>query len=81
MDGKRKSHEWEMDASSASGRGGHAHQKLHGLRTVVYKVPHLKQATAWYQKVTGIDPYFEEPYYVGFNVGGYELASIPTWRR
>lgn len=25
----------------------------------------------------GIEPYFAEPYYVGFNVGGYELGLQP----
>lgn len=26
----------------------------------------------------GIEPYFDEPYYVGFNVGGYELGLQPA---
>ncbi|HEV8120205.1 MAG TPA: VOC family protein [Candidatus Polarisedimenticolia bacterium] len=48
-----------------------------GLRTVVYKVGDLAKATAWYRKALGIDPYFEQPYYVGFSVGGYELGLDP----
>jgi predicted enzyme related to lactoylglutathione lyase len=48
-----------------------------GLRTVVYKVGDLAKATAWYRKTLGIDPYFEQPYYVGFSVGGYELGLDP----
>ena len=77
VDGKRQSHEWEWTRVPPAGTVATPTTKLHGLRTVVYKVPNLKQATAWYQKVTGIDPYFEEPYYVGFNVGGYELGLDP----
>ncbi|HEX8506306.1 MAG TPA: VOC family protein [Hymenobacter sp.] len=48
-----------------------------GLRTVVYPVGDLAAATAWYRQVLEQAPYFEEPFYVGFNVGGYELGLIP----
>jgi len=48
-----------------------------GLRTVVYRVGDRAQAKAWYRKATGVDPYFDEPYYVGFNVGGFELGLDP----
>lgn len=50
---------------------------LLGLRTVIYKVPDLAVAKAWYQQLTGVAPYFDEPFYVGFNVGGYELGLDP----
>jgi lactoylglutathione lyase len=49
-----------------------------GLRTVVYKVPDIAKATKWYSNVLGKDPYFEESFYVGFNVGGYELGLEPA---
>ncbi len=26
----------------------------------------------------GFGPYFDEPFYVGSNVGGYELGLLPT---
>jgi len=48
-----------------------------GLRTIVYRVSDLKAATEWYSKVLETRPYFEEPFYVGFNVGGYELGLDP----
>jgi predicted enzyme related to lactoylglutathione lyase len=48
-----------------------------GLRTVIYKVSDLDQAKAWYSSVLGFEPYFAEPYYVGFNVGGFELGLDP----
>lgn len=51
--------------------------KLLGLRTVIYKVRDLAVAKEWYQQLTGIAPYFDEPFYVGFNVGGYELGLDP----
>jgi lactoylglutathione lyase len=48
-----------------------------GLRTVAYKVRDIKQATEWYTKAFEQKPYFEEPFYVGFNIAGYELGLMP----
>ncbi len=50
---------------------------LKGLRTVVYYVPDLDAAKAWFADAIGIEPYFDMPFYVGFNVGGYELGLLP----
>lgn len=51
--------------------------KLLGLRTVGYKVSDITAAKTWYSKVLGIEPYFDEPFYVGYNVAGYELGLQP----
>lgn len=48
-----------------------------GLRTVVYRVPDLTAARDWYAVLLGETAYFDEPFYVGFNVGGYELGLVP----
>lgn len=48
-----------------------------GLRTAKYSATDLEAAKTWYREVLGIDPYFDEPFYVGFNVGGYELGIVP----
>ena len=48
-----------------------------GLRTVIYHVPDLAKAKAWYSEVLGQPPYFDEPFYVGFDVAGYELGLLP----
>ncbi len=50
---------------------------IQGLRTVIYPVTDLAKGKAWYTKVLGIDPYFDEPFYVGYSVGGFELGLIP----
>jgi len=49
-----------------------------GLRTVIYHVPDLDRAKAWYSTAFGVQPYFDEPFYVGFNIGGYELGLDPN---
>ena len=49
-----------------------------GLRTVKYEVQDMAKAKEWYGKVFGVQPYFDEPaYYVGYNIGGYELGLTP----
>lgn len=48
-----------------------------GLRTVIYPVKDLAKARSWYSAVLGAAPYFDEPFYVGFNVGGFELGLDP----
>ena len=48
-----------------------------GLRTTIYMVDNLTEAIEWYTKAFGVSPYFDEPYYVGFNIGGYELGLQP----
>ena len=49
-----------------------------GLRTALYVAPDLARAKAWYAELLGITPYFDEPFYVGFNVGGFELGLLPA---
>ena len=48
-----------------------------GLRSLISQVPNLSEAKAWYTEVLGFGPYFDEPFYVGFNVGGFELGLDP----
>lgn len=48
-----------------------------GLRTVIYHVDDIEKAKEWYERATGVKPYFDHSCYVGFNVGGYELGLDP----
>ena len=38
-----------------------------GLRTTIYHVPDIDKARTWYAGVFGVQPYFDQPFYVGFN--------------
>ena len=49
-----------------------------GLRTVVYPAIDLAESRAWFAGLLGVDPYFDEPFAVGFRVAGYELALDPS---
>lgn len=49
-----------------------------GLGTVIYHVSDLDRAKAWYTKAFQRDPYFDQPFYVGFDIAGYELGLHPN---
>jgi catechol 2,3-dioxygenase-like lactoylglutathione lyase family enzyme len=49
-----------------------------GLRTLVYPTRDLAASKAWFARLLGFDPYFDEPFYVGFDVAGYELGLVPS---
>lgn len=51
---------------------------IQGLGTVIYQVSDLAKAKAWYAAVFKQPPYFDEPFYVGFNIAGYELGLHPN---
>jgi predicted enzyme related to lactoylglutathione lyase len=50
---------------------------LLGLRSAFYTTADMAKAKAWYTEVLGYGPYFDEPFYMGFNVGGFELGVMP----
>jgi predicted enzyme related to lactoylglutathione lyase len=50
---------------------------VQGLGTVIYHVTDLDRAKAWYASAFQQQPYFDEPFYVGFNIAGYELGLHP----
>jgi predicted enzyme related to lactoylglutathione lyase len=51
---------------------------LKALRTTVYPITDTRQAKDFYTSLTGIEPYFDEPYYIGYNIGGFELGLDPN---
>lgn len=51
-----------------------------GLRTTIYTVNDLEAAKEWYSQAFGFRPYFNEPFYVGFDIAGFELGLLPEER-
>ena len=50
---------------------------LLALRSVIHPAPDLERAKQWYTAALGKPPYFDQPFYVGFDVGGFELGLDP----
>jgi len=49
-----------------------------GIKSVIYPSSDLEADKRFWQLVTGIEPYFDEEYYVGFSVNGCELGLDPN---
>ena len=44
---------------------------------MIYPAADLVRGKEWYSQVLGKEPYFDRPFYIGFEVGGFELGLIP----
>ena len=51
--------------------------KILGLRTHKIDVENLDESKAFYTRLFRVAPYFDEPFYVGFNLAGFELGLTP----
>lgn len=67
----------DRPAPTVDGGETMAEGPLLGLRSGIYHVSDLDAAKTWYTELLGYGPYFDEPFYVGFDVGGYELGLNP----
>lgn len=52
-------------------------ENILGLATLIFPTADLSASKLWWQQVLGKEPYFDETYYVGFDVNGYELGINP----
>ncbi len=50
---------------------------LRGLRSTIFKVGDLPRAKEFYGALLGRVPYFDQPFYVGYEVDGAELGLDP----
>ena len=49
-----------------------------GLKTIIYPVKDIARAKTLFSKLLGVEPYVNEPYYVGFRVGDQEVGLDPN---
>jgi predicted enzyme related to lactoylglutathione lyase len=52
--------------------------RTHGIQTIIIPVRDLAAARALYRAALGVEPYADEPYYVGFRVGDQEVGLDPN---
>ena len=48
-----------------------------GIKTIIYPVKDVSTASALFRKLLGVEPYADQPYYVGFKVGDQDIGLIP----
>ncbi len=51
---------------------------MNTLANIVYTVTDLNAAKAIHTALLGVEPHTDQPYYVGYNVGGVEIALRPA---
>ena len=49
-----------------------------GLKTIIYPVKDLAQTKALFSALLGVEPYVDEPYYVGFKDAGQDVGLDPN---
>ena len=49
----------------------------HGVRTVIYPVKDLARAKKLFRNLLGVEPYADQPYYVGFKIGDQDIGLVP----
>lgn len=50
---------------------------LRGVKTVIYHVDSIDRGKEWYSRALEMNPFFDKPFYVGFDIGGFELGLKP----
>ncbi|MEV4893035.1 VOC family protein [Nonomuraea sp. NPDC055795] len=53
----------------------------HGIKTVIHPVKDLAAAKAMFSALLGVEPYMDEPYYVGFSINGQDIGLDPQGHR
>jgi len=49
-----------------------------GIKTVIYPVKDITQAKSLFRNLLGVEPYSDQPYYIGFKVGDQDIGLVPN---
>ena len=49
-----------------------------GIKTVLYPVKDINQSKTVFQKLLGVEPYADQPYYVGFKIADQDIGLVPN---
>ena len=49
-----------------------------GVRTIIYPVNDMARAKMQFHTLLGVDPYGDQPYYIGFKVGDQDIGLVPN---
>ncbi|MFE9775112.1 VOC family protein [Streptomyces sp. NPDC005931] len=49
-----------------------------GLKTIIYPVKDLDRTKPLFRALLGVEPYADEPYYVGFRTAGQDVGLDPN---
>jgi predicted enzyme related to lactoylglutathione lyase len=49
-----------------------------GIKTVIYPVKDITQAKTFFAKFLEVEPYADQPYYVGFKINDQDIGLVPN---
>jgi len=48
-----------------------------GIKTILYPVKDIDQSKTVFRKLLGVEPYADQPYYVGFRIDDQDIGLVP----
>jgi len=48
-----------------------------GVKTILYPVKDMNQSKETFRKLLGVEPYADQPYYVGFKIDDQDIGLVP----
>jgi len=49
-----------------------------GIKTILYPVKNMTEAKTLFSKLLEIEPYADQPYYIGFKVNDQDIGLVPN---
>jgi len=49
-----------------------------GVKTIIYPVKDIDESKTLFRKLLEVEPYADQPYYVGFKVGDQDIGLVPN---
>ena len=49
-----------------------------GVKTIIYPAKDITQAKTLFRKLLDVEPYADQPYYVGFKIGDQDIGLVPN---
>ncbi|HEY1869721.1 MAG TPA: VOC family protein [Chitinophagaceae bacterium] len=49
-----------------------------GIKTILYPVKDMTQGKTMFRKLLGVEPYADQPYYVGFKIDDQDIGLVPN---
>jgi len=49
-----------------------------GIKTIIYPVKDVTESKTLFRKFLGVEPYADQPYYVGFKIADQDIGLVPN---
>jgi len=49
-----------------------------GIKTIIYPVKDMTKSKTLFRKLLGVEPYSDQPYYIGFKIADQDIGLVPN---